>query len=82
MVVAVCDGKPVAGADQTEQLIAMALPQFIRERILGVLGPGKPSRADFEVLKRRRFLFPESVHMILMLVGDDNEIEMGRPSPP
>jgi hypothetical protein len=55
----------------------MALPQFIRERILGVLGPGKPSRADFEVLKRRRFLFPESVHMILMLVGDDNEIEMG-----
>src|SRR5215212_9541363 len=54
----------------------MQFPKLDRERIGRILGPRHPGFLDREAVKERLPLIPEAVEVILMLVGDDDEIEL------
>ena len=49
----------------------MPFAQFLRIFIMRILGPGKPGLGEFEILE-----LAQSVDMILMLMGNHNDIDL------
>ena len=69
-------GKLVARRHKAEQLIAMASPQLVRQIIFRIFGPREPCCTHSKPIEIGFVLLPETVHVILVLMSDDNQVQV------
>jgi hypothetical protein len=65
-----------ARRDEPQELVLVALAEVVGQVVLAILRPRDPGLVDAEPAEVRLARLPDAVEMILMLVGEDREIEV------